>query len=52
VYGLQRMFSTTPVGKVQSLQPSGLDISANERLQHSAPSDPSEKKACVWLLDH
>jgi hypothetical protein len=44
VYGLHGIFSTTPVAKVQSYEPSGFDIGTNDRLRHSAPSDSCEKK--------
>jgi hypothetical protein len=43
VDGLQGIISAPLVGKVQSHQPAGLDIAANDRFRHSAPSWSREK---------
>lgn len=42
--GVQSIFPTTPVGKIQAHEPSVLDIGPNDRLRHAAPSEAGEKE--------
>src|SRR6266853_2046501 len=43
IHCLHYVFSATPVSKVQSYEPSSLDVSANYRFRHSAASESAEE---------